>query len=118
MTNPDSSSNDNQPSVPVGLKIFVYALGVMIIVMLIVLIVKVMSKPNDAELTAVPAGEVQTVSADGVLEWVLDVPEGAQVKSTHMERGILTVVVTSDEGDEVWLIDAKNRMLIGKVVLE
>lgn len=118
MSNPDPSSNDNQPSVPVGLKIFVYALGVTIIVMLIALIVKVMGGSDEPVAAAVGSEGLISVTAEGVPEWVLDVPDGARVKSTHMERGILTIVVTSAEGDEIWLIDAKKQMLLGKVVLE
>jgi hypothetical protein len=109
------SGNDNSAApaagVPIALKIFVIGMGVMIIFMLIVLIYKVgFETKSDEVLTS--QDEIATVLIDGIPHHALDIGSDAKVRSTQMDRGILTIVVETSEGDKVVLFDIKASRTI------
>lgn len=120
MTNETQSGNDNsatEPSgVPFGLKLFVYAMGVMIIVMMIALVVKVMMKSDDqADVLQAVAPLINNSS--GVPAVMIEAAAGARIKNTSMDRGILSVVVESESGDKVILFHIRDRRVIATLEL-
>ena len=121
MTNETQSGNENsatEPSgVPFGLKLSVFAMGVMIIVMMIALVVKVMMKSDDpADLPQVAAPVI--TNSSGVPAVVIEAAAGARIKNTSMDRGILSVVVESESGDKVVLFHIKDRRVIATLELD
>ena len=111
MTNETQSGNDNSNSVPFGLKLFVYAMGVMIIVMLIALVVKVMSKPVDQAPTAALDVPV-ALNNEGVPEVLLETLGDGRIGDISIDRDMLAVVVESEFGDKVIVFDLKKNQVV------
>lgn len=109
MTNDLQSGNDNQPGVPFALKALVVTLGVIMIVMLLVLIIMVVTKGDKKVSTG---SGVAVEMSGGVAHIPIDLGATAKVRSTVMERGVLTIVIETDSGDRIVLFDVKENRVI------
>ncbi|TNE58783.1 MAG: hypothetical protein EP340_04540 [Alphaproteobacteria bacterium] len=102
-----SSGNDNQPGVPIALKVLVIVLGVALVGMLVLLIYSVVTKKDPEPYGAGAGATGAPVMVGEVPHLPLDLGPGARVRQSTIERGVLILVVETGAGDKVVLFDVK-----------
>lgn len=111
LNSPEKSKSPRVGNVPLPLKVAVYAMGVALVVMFVLIGNRFMDRRAEIKTSAIVEGT----------PWIIDIEHQAAsgaVKSAVLDGRFLTIIIEGNGGeDQVILIDTRKGQVVGKVRL-